>query len=207
MKSCLVTFVIVLTITGTDLAAQSFGRFVGTVATRWVTPDRDMELLEDFTYIDPLGRRWTARRGLIINGASIPRALWTIVGSPFTGEYRNASVVHDAACALQIDTWEHTHEMFYYAMRAGGVGDRRALFMFAAVYHYGPRWSVVAANRGPEGIVDRLKSIFGGIFRQDRLPNVPESMPVTEEQLHELQQTIEQQNLSTLEEVIRLDPQ
>src|SRR5262245_29807835 len=63
-----------------------FGQFIGNVDTRWTT-DRDMELLSDFAYVDPSGRRWDAPKGSRIDGASIPQALWTIVGSPFTGAY------------------------------------------------------------------------------------------------------------------------
>ncbi len=118
------------------------GRFIGVVATKWITPDREMELLEDFAYVDPFGKQWDAPKGSIIDGASIPRALWTIVGSPFTGLYRNASVVHDVACSVMEQPWRDVHRMFYYAMRRGGVDEQSAKLMYGAVYHFGPRWEV-----------------------------------------------------------------
>ena len=56
-----------------------------------------MELLEDFWYEDPKGKRWNTPKGSTINGATIPKALWSIVGPPFVGKYRRASVIHDYA--------------------------------------------------------------------------------------------------------------
>ena len=39
------------------------------------------------------------------------------------------------------------HRMFYNASRCGGVGEVRAKVMYAAVFHFGPRWQ--AGGRGP----------------------------------------------------------
>jgi hypothetical protein len=130
-------------------SGQEFGSFVGSVIAKWSDSSSVMELVEDFGYVDPSGLRWDAPSGSVIDGASIPRALWTVVGSPFTGEYRNGSVVHDVACVRKTKSWQTVHRMFYDAMRCGGVGEKRALFMYAAVFHFGPRWMLarrLAAN-------------------------------------------------------------
>jgi len=122
------------------VGAQNFGRFVGTVKAEWIKHDREMRLLEDFAYIDPFDNEWKAPKGSIIDGASIPRILWTTIGSPFTGEYREASVVHDVACVEKNRPWKSVHRMFYYASRLGGVGNIRGKIMYAAVRKFGPRW-------------------------------------------------------------------
>ena len=130
----------------TPAAGQTpgWGRFEGEVETAWVgNDDRRMRLLRAFTYIDPQGKRWTAPRGSLIDGASIPRPLWTIVGSPFTGLYRDASVIHDYYCDRMSEDWRAVHRMFYNAMRARGVGEVQAKIMFAAVYSFGPRWIAI----------------------------------------------------------------
>jgi Protein of unknown function (DUF1353) len=118
-----------------------FGHFVGTVKTEWIEPNRKMRLLDDFAYVDSAGVEWKAPKDSVVNGASIPQVLWSVVGSPYTGEYRNASVVHDVACAKRDKPWEEVHRMFYQACRAGGVGEQKAKLMYAAVYHFGPRWT------------------------------------------------------------------
>ena len=99
-----------------------------------------MRLLDDFTYVDPRNVEWKAPKGSVIDGASIPRILWTAVGSPFTGEYRQASVVHDVACEKRDRPWEEVHRMFYEACRCGGVGEVKAKILYAAVSRFGPRW-------------------------------------------------------------------
>jgi hypothetical protein len=81
---------------------MSHGEFFGEPQTRWLTDenaaDRKMTVLEDFWFIDPKRKEWRTPAQYQVDGASIPRALWTVVGSPYTGDYRRASVVHDKAC-------------------------------------------------------------------------------------------------------------
>jgi hypothetical protein len=123
--------------------ADSYGRYVGSVQTEWLEPDRKMRLLAPFSYIDPNGHEWRAPKGWVIDGASIPRFAWSIVGGPYDGKYRNASVIHDVACDEQAEPWEQVHETFYWAMLASEVEPWRAKLMYAAVYHFGPRWTRV----------------------------------------------------------------
>ena len=120
------------------------GQFQGQVVVAWLQteagPDRDMRLMERFAFRDPNGTEWSVPAGAVINGASIPRVLWTLVGSPFVGDYRRASVVHDHFCRVKTKPWQAVHRMFYDAMLAGGVSVSRAKTMYAAVYGEGPRW-------------------------------------------------------------------
>src|SRR5882762_321050 len=76
-----------------------FGRFDGPIRVEFGTDGRTMKLLQDVTYIDPGGLQWKARKGYSTDGASIPRAFWTVVGAPFEGNYRNAAVIHDQYCS------------------------------------------------------------------------------------------------------------
>ncbi|MFN9369549.1 MAG: protealysin inhibitor emfourin [Planctomycetia bacterium] len=128
---------------GTTAAMQStspWGRFDGTVVARWHDDGRAMTLVAPFAYVDPRAVRWTAPSGAVVNGASIPRAFWSLVGGPFEGRFRNASVVHDVACAERTREWRDVHRMFHDACRCGGVGVALANTMFYAVWHFGPRW-------------------------------------------------------------------
>jgi hypothetical protein len=128
---------------GSHVVAPSVGHFVGVVKTQWTDDGRNMTLLEDFSYIDPDGLEWKAPKGLVTDGASIPQIAWTPVGGPFEGLYRLAAVVHDAACDRKDRSWESTHEMFYRAMLTAHVDETKAKIMYAAVYHFGPRWELV----------------------------------------------------------------
>ncbi|MCH8031223.1 MAG: DUF1353 domain-containing protein, partial [Bacteroidetes bacterium] len=84
--------------------------------------------------------RWTAPAGDIIDGASIPRGLWTIVGAPFDGLYRKASVIHDVGCVRRTRSMDDTHRAFYYACRLGGVSEAKALLMYWAVSQFAEPW-------------------------------------------------------------------
>lgn len=121
-------------------AADNYGHFVGELKVRWLPDGRSMELLEKFSYVGPDNRKWTAKKGAIVNGASIPRILWTLVGPPFVGMYRRASVVHDYYCDVKTERWEDVHLMFYHACLAGGTNETRAKVMYLTVYLLGPRW-------------------------------------------------------------------
>jgi hypothetical protein len=119
-----------------------WGRFEGSVVARWERDGRDMTLTEPFAYVDRRAERWEAAIGRVVNGASIPRAFWSLIGGPFTGRFRNASVVHDVACEDRDRPWRKVHRMFYEACRCGGVDAGTAKTMYYAVHHFGPRWRI-----------------------------------------------------------------
>jgi len=116
------------------------GHFDGEVVATWLSDHRRMRLEEDFAFVDASGKRWEAPEGSVVDGASIPRPLWALVGGPFLGGYRKASVVHDVACQERNESWEDVHRMFYEACIAGGTRTPEAKVMYWAVYHFGPRW-------------------------------------------------------------------
>jgi hypothetical protein len=119
-----------------------FGTFVGVVKTEWVDGGPEMKLLEDFSYIGPDQVEWKAPKGSSIDGASIPQFLWTVIGSPYTGLYRRASVTHDIACQTRDRPSDDVHLMFYYACRCGGCSETEAKTLYAGVLLGGPKWTV-----------------------------------------------------------------
>lgn len=115
---------------------MSNGLFSGNPKTEWLSErgdDRDMRIIEPFWYIDPAGRRWDVPAGTIINGASIPRTLWSSVGSPYTGDYRRAAVVHDAVVGREGVLRPEADTMFYYACLAGGCSLIQGKLLYAGV--------------------------------------------------------------------------
>lgn len=119
---------------------SSHGYFSGEPETRWLTenvPDRRMVLLADFYFIDPKHTEWRVPNGYErLDGASIPRALWSLVGSPYTGDYRRASIVHDWAVDEahgDENKRRAADRMFYHACRAGGCSQAEATLLYLGV--------------------------------------------------------------------------
>jgi hypothetical protein len=122
--------------------------FEGNVDARWLVEDgadRKMQLLADFAFFDSTGFKWETKAGDTIDGASIPEAVWSgVVGTPFIGDYRRASVVHDVACDKHIKTSKDAHRMFYEAMLKDGTSEARAMLFYTAVRLFGPQWETAA---------------------------------------------------------------
>jgi len=116
-------------------------RFIGDVVTQWLKgAKRLMKLQQKFIFVDENGFQWIAPQGSIIDGASIPRIAWFFIGSPFVGNYRRASVVHDVYCVTKSKPHKEVHKMFYQAMRCDGVNYFKAKAMYFAVKLGGPTW-------------------------------------------------------------------
>lgn len=117
-----------------------YGSFPHPLQLEMLRDGRTGKLVSKFAYLDAANRYWDVPVGAMVDGASIPRALWTIVGSPWTGKYREASVVHDYYCDNHSAPWRVVHRNFYSGMLANGVDIIQAKIMYAAVYRFGPRW-------------------------------------------------------------------
>lgn len=139
---------------------QDFGSYEGLPARIELLADgRNARLLAPISYRDPKAASWPVPSGADLDGASIPRALWPIIGGPFEGRYRDASIVHDHYCDEKSRPWQDTHRMFYSAMRCSGVAGPKAKIMFYAVYRFGPRWG--DGLEGTEAAQPRFESLNG----------------------------------------------
>ncbi len=147
---------------GPDVSDSTrYGYFSGYPIARW-TPDGSRMILEsDFMFFEAATfHHWRAPQGTILDGASIPRAFWTLVGSPFRGKYRYASIVHDHHCVERSMPWGSVHMMFFRACLAGGTSKTHAKLLYYAVYHFGPRWP----GKGRSGVFPkgRIADQLGG---------------------------------------------
>ena len=122
-------------------ATHPKGSFQGRVVAEWLPNGREMRLIEPFEYIAADGTHWPVPAGALVDGASIPRVFWSIIGGPFEGLYREPSVVHDHYCDVRTRPFQAVHSAFFEAMLTSGVPDSRAWLMYKAVSQFGPTWA------------------------------------------------------------------
>ena len=129
--------------------SHKWGYYSGFPETRWDPDGRSMTLLNELRYTDPKGNVWIAPAGSKVDGASIPKSLWSIMGGPFEGRYRNASVLHDVAYDQRDRPWQECDLMFYSAMRCSGVSTVEAGTIYYALYKFGRHWPYTVKKAEP----------------------------------------------------------
>lgn len=138
------------------------GRFEGDIIVKLLEDGRIAELQNDLVFIDPAGTRWAAPKGAQVDGASIPRGFWSVIGGPFEGKYRDASIIHDWFCDQRTRTWQATHRVFYDGMITRGVDPVKAKLMYYAVWWGGPRWEERVSHNTNLNVGDEFKVAPGG---------------------------------------------
>lgn len=113
-------------------------QFSGPIRAEWCDDGSDdMILLETCYFLDSRGVLWVAPAGRRINGASIPRVLWSLVGHPYSGDGRRASVLHDCGYEDHYHSREETDRMYLEAMIADDVDPWEANRNYNAVRMFG----------------------------------------------------------------------
>jgi hypothetical protein len=149
---------------------NKWGHYSGYVEARWENDGRTMTLLSELRYTDPDGVVWIAPSGSVVDGASIPRSLWSLMGGPFEGRYRNASVLHDVSYDQHTKPWPLCDQMFYNAMRCSGVGAVEAGTMYYGLRKFGRHWKAPKAVpvKVGEDIVARAEPVNQGDINATR---------------------------------------
>ena len=122
-----------------------YGRFHGQVVTVWLDSsgeDRRMRLHTetDLSFERSSGEIISALPGLEFDGCSIPVWAWPLIGSPFTGKYRKAAVIHDTVCFAKDRTAREAHLLMRDMCKALGVGRFRATLIYWALLVGGSKW-------------------------------------------------------------------
>jgi hypothetical protein len=162
--------------------ATKWGFYNGEPVTKWNPDGRTMTLLTELRYTDPKGNVWVAPIGSLVDGASIPRYLWSIMGGPFEGRYRNASVLHDVSYGDKKRPWQDCDRMFYYAMRCSGVSAVEAKTMFYALYRFGHHWKFPIKRAKPVKVDGQLVA---------RAEPIPRAIPVNPAEINETRDWIQ----------------
>ena len=87
--------------------------------------------------VESLGYRVTVKKGFDFDGASIPKWLWSIYGSPLNGNYVVASLIHDGLYASQKVSKRVSDKIFLDIMKQSNVGYIKRTSMYLAVKMFG----------------------------------------------------------------------
>lgn len=95
---------------------------------------------EPLVWVQDDGLTLTVPVGFLMNGASIPRMLWAVIGHPLETEFVYPAGLHDWECTTCKTRSPIVHQRFRAALKAEGVPAVRRWAMWAAVRLFGPRF-------------------------------------------------------------------
>ena len=89
--------------------------------------------------VESLGYSITVKKGFDFDGASIPKWLWSVYGSPLNGNYVVASLIHDGLYASQKVSKSVSDKIFLDVMKQSSVGYLKRTSMYLAVKLFGSK--------------------------------------------------------------------
>ena len=115
----------------------------------------ELEIIDDNLFIlskdksvESLGYSITVKKGFDFDGASIPKWLWSIYGSPLNGDYVVASLIHDGLYASQKLSKSVSDKIFLDVMKQSSVGYIKRTSMYLAVTMFGGKdWKEASEYR------------------------------------------------------------
>lgn len=108
------------------------GKFTGRYKIEGYT-SYTFKTLAELSYTTNKGVIHTVPVGFTTDGASIPRIFWSFIGSPFTGLYRRAALIHDYLYYSQTTTRLYADRIFLQGMKGLGVSWWKRKVMYFAV--------------------------------------------------------------------------
>lgn len=96
---------------------------------------RRVRLIDDFKL--KVGGKWiVVPKDFTFDGASIPQAFWSIVGSPFQ-QALEAGTIHDWIYFIGNPSKQEADGLFYTILRMYGMGWFKAQLFYSAVHWFG----------------------------------------------------------------------
>lgn len=119
--------------------------------------DEEYALVAEYTTQLPNGDYLLVFPDFIYDGASIPRCLWSIIGSPFTGTHSRAAFIHDVLYAAELYDRSTCDWLFLELMQACGTSWWKRNAMWSAVRSGG---GIVWANHDKKEVEFNRKIAF-----------------------------------------------
>ena len=121
----------------------------------------DYVLVEDFYFPATVGG-WDVvvhvAPSFRTDGASIPRLLWRVLGSPYDPDVIAAAIAHDALYRGEIVPRKDADAAFLALMAENGVRRRKRLLLWLGVRLFG--WATTWRKHTPESVAEARRRIF-----------------------------------------------
>ena len=75
----------------------------------------------------------TVKKGMITDGASIPRLFWSIIGCPMNGKYVGSALIHDGLYSSEIISRKDADDIFLDMLKNNEVSTLKRYAMYYAV--------------------------------------------------------------------------
>lgn len=93
-----------------------------------------------------------AKGGFLTDAASIPRFLWRVIGSPFTGKYTSSAILHDLLFATHIIPKVDADKLFLEMLEVEGV-----IWWKRTLMYYGVKWFGASSWNKDEKTIEENK--------------------------------------------------
>lgn len=140
----------------------------------------DYVLVEDFYFPATVGG-WDVvahvAPGFRTDGASIPRLLWRVLGSPYDPDVIAAAIAHDALYRGEIVPRKDADAAFLALMEACGIAERKRRWLLRGVRWFG--W-ITWARHTPESVAEARRHIslaFAGGGKKQQAYNSKKGQP------------------------------
>ena len=104
---------------------------------RYICSNSRKRFLTDIFTFEINDYKYCISKGFWTDSASIPRAVWTLIGSPFTGRYVIPALIHDVLYGSHHFPRKKCDRIFYEAMRKCHVPRIKAWLIYINVRMWG----------------------------------------------------------------------
>ena len=120
----------------------------------------DYELAQEFCFWATVDRVWDVavyvKPGFRTDGASIPRLLWRVFGSPYDPDIFTSAIAHDALYRGEIVPRKDADRAFLEMMKASGVPEKKRRLIYRGVRWFG--W-ITYLSHTPESVAEARQYI------------------------------------------------
>jgi hypothetical protein len=118
--------------------------FFGSIRFRQKEDGYAVETLEKFGFKDSKGVSWEVPAGETISGEAVPRALWSLVGAPLSGDLIASNALLEYYSRQRTRPPEQVVRMYYESLLKSGVSDAQAKLLAQTVSGLLPRWTAAS---------------------------------------------------------------